>query len=169
MIVWWAPLHLADVRLDTLLDETELARLGRTTRQADRARWLLGAAVLRLAVAAETGTDPLSVRIDRTCADCGAQHGRPRVVTPAGSGLYVSVSHSGLVTAVAVGHEPLGIDVQRAGTDAWVRREAAFKSGLEAPVFTVLHPPVRDHVAVLAHGPHVTVVDERDAAALLPR
>ena len=48
--------------------------------------------------------------MDRTCDRCGAQHGRPRVV---GSGIELSVSHSGDLVLVAVSDgSPIGVDVE---------------------------------------------------------
>lgn len=178
-VVWWAPLTLADIGLRQLLPPDESARIDRADRAADRARRLLGAAVLRTAVAHRTGADPRALRIDRTCADCGAQHGRPRII---GHHLYASVSHSGLLTVVALAPDPVGVDVQRdsdvvatTGGDVaeWVRAEATFKAGLEPGdrgrvVVTALHPTVAGHTAALARGV-AGPVDERDAAVLLPR
>lgn len=178
-VVWWAPLTLADIGLRQLLPPDESARIDRADRAADRARRLLGAAVLRTAVAHRTGADPLALRIDRTCADCGAQHGRPRII---GHDLYASVSHSGLLTVVALAPDPVGVDVQRdsdvvatTGGDVaeWVRAEATLKARLEPDdrgriVMTALHPPVAGHTAALARGV-AGPVDERDAAVLLPR
>ena len=60
---------------------------------------MTAAALTKLAVAYCDRVPVTSVRIDRRCNDCGAQHGRPHVV---GSELQVSVSHSASVIAVAV-------------------------------------------------------------------
>ncbi len=170
--VWWAPLTLAEVGLTRLLDPVELDRLERCARPADRARQLLGVAVLRLAVARLTGTDADALRIDRACEQCGAQHGRPRLLDHP---VHASVSHSGLLTVVALADDPVGVDVQRAcdlptgEVTTWVAAEARLKSGLgPAAVITGLRPPVPGHHAALARG-HSAPVSESDAAVLLAR
>lgn len=129
--VWWAALTHAHAGLAELLDPTEHSRLTDLELPADRARFLLGAALLRTAVARATGAAPAEVRIDRTCEDCGAAHGRPRIA----GGPHVSVSHSGVLVVVATCLQaPVGIDVQRVAQiseqDAaeWTRREACFKA-----------------------------------------
>lgn len=176
--VLWAPLTLADDRLRVLLDSDERDRVARLRAPADRARTLLGAVVLRLAVAARTGADPSALQVERTCTTCGRPHGRPWV---AGSGVEVSVSHSGVLVAVAVSsHARVGVDVQRvadldAGQDAgsWVRDEAVLKAcwGLRPkPTTTVaaLHPPRHGYTAALAAvGVTSPVVTERDATPLI--
>ncbi|CAI9407523.1 4'-phosphopantetheinyl transferase family protein [Aestuariimicrobium sp. T2.26MG-19.2B] len=182
--VWWTPLTLASIEQLDVLDEPERARLERIAPPADRARVMLGAALLRHAIAGLSGLAPDLVEVDRTCEECGRQHGRPVLV---GQPWQASVSHSGLLTVVALCLEPIGIDVQRrtggqrgAGGDGrvdvdgevdvedWVRREARFKSGLVAPSFVDLHPPAPGHVAILARSGNGPVV-EHDGAELLRR
>lgn len=131
--VRWATLAAAEHGLRALLDATELARIDRLDRAADRGRILLGAALLRTAASDRLGLHPASVRIDRTCEACGEQHGAPRLLHAHAP--FASVSHSGLLVAVALAEAPLGIDVQRiadlpAGDDPrdWVRRESATKA-----------------------------------------
>jgi 4'-phosphopantetheinyl transferase len=109
--VWWAgpeaarPAHLA------LLDATELDRRERLRDPVDRARFTVAAALLRLVVSRHTGDDPTAVTVDRTCDDCGQMHGKPRV---RGSGLGLSISHSGGRVAVACGRGvEVGIDVEK--------------------------------------------------------
>jgi 4'-phosphopantetheinyl transferase len=108
--VWWAgpasarPAHLA------LLDATELDRRTRLRRPIDRARFTVAAALLRLVVSRHTGIDPASVTIDRTCHSCGRMHGKPNVP---GTGLGVSISHSGSRVAVACAPgAQVGVDVE---------------------------------------------------------
>ncbi|GAA4288200.1 hypothetical protein [Georgenia daeguensis] len=172
--VWWSSLAAADRDLLAVLDDTERARVESLERPADRGRSLLGAALLRAAVAARLGTDPAQVVVDRTCTECGAPHGAPRIVRPGTAVPWVSVSHSGLLVVVALsGHGPVGVDVQREsdlpGPDAgrdWVRREAAFKAtttarrdGHAAARWTAdavaaatvdLRPPLAGYAAALA-------------------
>jgi 4'-phosphopantetheinyl transferase len=108
--VHWASLdQLRPSHLD-LLDATEHARRDAYVREDDRARFALAAALLRLTVAARTGTAPEAVEVDRTCPTCGKPHGRPRL--PGGE-LHLSVTHSGDCAAVAVTEAgPVGVDVE---------------------------------------------------------
>ena len=174
--VWWAvsTLRDADVRL---LDDTEAARLSALRRPADRARFTTAAALLRRAAAAAAGVEPATVKVDRTCPDCGRPHGRPLLP---GLDLYASVSHSGDRVAVATTHlGPLGVDVEEiAEVDThglgrlvlgsgervetqrdfyvyWVRKESAVKAtgdGLRVPLASVsVSPP--GHPAELVSYP----------------
>jgi 4'-phosphopantetheinyl transferase len=152
-----------------LVDDQERARAQRYRLAADRDRFLLGAVLLRTAAARLLDARPADIAVDRTCARCGAQHGRPLLP---GSGLHASVSHSGEVVAVALTWSgPVGVDVEavrpidfaaiadrvctpaeridiRAEGDfytVWTRKEAVLKAtgeGLSRPM-TDLHvtPP----------------------------
>lgn len=127
--LWWGSLLDADRGLLPLLDESERARVWSLDRPADQGRSMVGAALLRTAVAADLGCHPAEVVLDRTCADCGAQHGRPRVAGPVPADRenppLVSVAHSGHLVVVALCRtHPVGVDVQRladlsSGTDGW--------------------------------------------------
>lgn len=70
---------------------------------------MLGAVVVRLAVAALLGARDEDVRLDRRCPSCGGPHGPVRVP---GGGAEVSVSHGGDWVVVAVSDVPLGVDVE---------------------------------------------------------
>jgi 4'-phosphopantetheinyl transferase len=98
------------------LSDPERQRAAAALRPIDRDRLLFGAAALRVAVAGLTGCAPQSIDVDRTCARCGAQHGRPLVVGANGWGLEVSVSYAGdyVVVAVTSGGR-VGVDAERAG------------------------------------------------------
>lgn len=156
--VWWASLAAADRGLLAVLDATERTRVESLERPADRGRSLVGAALLRVAVAARLGVGPGQVVVDRTCTECGGTHGAPRIVGPGAPVPWVSVSHSGVLVVVALSpHGPVGVDVQRASdlpdpraAQDWVRREAALKA----------------QTAALAHGHAVTRLNavEADAA-----
>ncbi|MDO8148730.1 hypothetical protein Q6350_09810 [Isoptericola sp. b515] len=170
--VWWSTLAAADHELTALLDDTERARLDSFDRPADRGRSLVGAALLRLAVAAHLGVGAAEVVLDRTCAECGRPHGAPRVLGAGDRRPGVSVAHSGVLVVVALDpHGPVGVDVQRASdlpdpgaVGDWVRREAAVKArtwtdlGGASPAALVtsdLRPPVGGYAAAL------TTVGER--------
>lgn len=155
--VWWSSLAAADRDLLAVLDATERARVESLERPADRGRSLLGAALLRVAVAAMLGVEPVQVVVDRTCTECGGTHGAPRIIGPGAPVPWVSVSHSGLLVVVALSpHGPVGIDVQResdlrglGAAPDWVRREAALKA----------------QAAALAHGHTVTRLTAAEADA----
>lgn len=169
--VWWASLAAAHHGLADLLDDRERSRVESLRRPADQGRSLLGAALLRFAVAGRLGVAPQDVVIDRTCAECGEPHGAPRILGP-GDGPFpaVSVSHSGLLVVVALNDDgPVGVDVQRladladpADGPAWVRREAAFKAGTTTAVAPArdLRPPLDGYAAA--------VVVSRDPGAPVP-
>jgi 4'-phosphopantetheinyl transferase len=111
--VWVADLAVRGPAHDALLDDVERARSDAFVRAADRSRFVLGAALVKLAVANGTGGSPASVRVNRRCPTCGSPHGRPRVV---GSDLHVSVAHSGSLVVVALTSAgPVGVDVEQRG------------------------------------------------------
>jgi 4'-phosphopantetheinyl transferase len=106
--VWLADPGYA--RNTVLLDSIELARREAYRREVDRDRFTTGALLLRLAIAASTGTPADRVVVDRRCSGCGKPHGKPQLP---GTGLHVSVSHSGRWVAVAVTEAgPVGVDVE---------------------------------------------------------
>jgi 4'-phosphopantetheinyl transferase len=110
-LVWWASVDALPVRPESVLPAVEIERSRRLRRPEDRARQLLGAVLLRLAVGAATGTPPDRVTVDRTCRQCGAQHSRPLLP---GTGLHASVTHSGDVVGLALtAVAPVGLDVER--------------------------------------------------------
>jgi 4'-phosphopantetheinyl transferase len=159
LTVWWSSLVAARHDLLDLLDPTERARVASLDRPADRGRSMLGAALLRVAVGSWLDVAPGDVVMDRTCAECGEQHGAPRVLGPGTPVPWVSVSHSGVLAVVALGdHGPVGVDVQRVAdlTDpdeapAWVRSEALLKAGAlaAAPREYPLRPPLAGYAATL--------------------
>ena len=159
--VWVATLAQADLGLRRWLDGRETDRFLGYDSQADQARFLLGAAMLRSAVGQQLGMRPEDVPVDRECDHCGAWHGRPRV---RGSSLQLSVSHAGLLVAFAMAVEgPVGIDVERirssrATVESWTRKEARFKAGSGAGlVVHALPVPRPGHVMSVAHAPGATV------------
>ena len=168
--VWWSSLTAAGHGLLDMLDSTERARLESLDRPADRGRSLVGAALLRVAVASHAGIAPADVVVDRTCEECGAPHGAPRILNPGMAAPWVSVSHSGLLVVVALGARgPVGVDVQRvadledpAAAPEWVRREALFKAragGLaDGGSVRELEAPLAGYLAALA----LAAGDEQD-------
>ncbi len=94
------------------LSGLEVRRARRFVREGDRRRFVVGALFLRVVVSSVLAVPPRTLYVDRRCAQCSNQHGRP--VVP-GTGLFVSVSHAEDVVGLAVtraGH--VGIDVEPA-------------------------------------------------------
>ncbi len=179
--VWWAGLSSSRVGLEDLLDARERTRLAGLDLPADRARFLVGAALLRTAAGRAVATSPVKVEIDRSCPKCGGPHGPPRVA----GGPHVSVSHSGVLVVVALCADvAVGVDVQRvadlAGRDAvsWTRQEARFKAcgGAEhtQPSTTIaLESPLPGYAAALAVAstdpPCILAVDTESVFPAEPR
>lgn len=110
--VWWATLADGEAHLEALLSAAEQTRRTAYVQAGDRRRFLVGAAVVRLAAAACLSVDPRRLRVDRRCGTCGAQHGKPRL--PDHPGIDVSVSHTGELVAVALARGPrIGVDVEQ--------------------------------------------------------
>jgi 4'-phosphopantetheinyl transferase len=105
--VWWASREDYRPDLTRYFDQTERARFENYRTEGGRQRFALGCALAK-AVAAELTGGP--VALDRTCTECGAAHGKPRVV---GADLELSVSHSGDAAVVAVAGAPCGVDVEQ--------------------------------------------------------
>ncbi|GAA3386039.1 4'-phosphopantetheinyl transferase family protein [Cryptosporangium minutisporangium] len=149
--VWWAR-PLSDGRPDALvdlLDPSERNRRAAFRRDADRARFTVAAALLRVLGGAHLGVAPERLAVSRSCPDCDRPHGRPALPV---AGWECSVSHSGDRVAVAIGRTgPLGVDVElverRGDVDVrdlvlsateqaspddlvtyWVRKEAVLKA-----------------------------------------
>ena len=170
--VWVATLDQADLTLCAWLDERERERFHRYQADADRARFLLGATLVRSAVGRALGVGPGEVGVDRTCPTCGGWHGRPSVPE---SPVTLSVSHGGLLVALALSlGGPVGVDVERVGsrdeqaTRSWTHAEARFKAGSGADLAVRdLPAPVRGHLLALA-APADAEVRLRAAAELLP-
>jgi 4'-phosphopantetheinyl transferase len=115
--VYWARPAVATPRLIDLLDQVERSRHDTYHRAADRARFLTGRVVTKSIVAAALDIPVTSVVLDSTCADCGKNHGKPKVVAPpgfAGTLPELSISHSGDLVGVAVTDGlPVGLDVEQ--------------------------------------------------------
>ncbi|MBM6545658.1 4'-phosphopantetheinyl transferase superfamily protein [Janibacter sp. YIM B02568] len=110
-LVRWLSVADVDPAWHGLLDAGERGRYEVKGSDAERARFL-GAAVLMREVAAElAGCDRADVGLHRACPDCAEPHGRP-VPTGAAAGWHVSASHSGLHVLVAGAGRPVGVDVE---------------------------------------------------------
>ncbi|NES27973.1 hypothetical protein GCE86_09590 [Micromonospora terminaliae] len=172
--VFTVGLTVAHVGLLEVLDQRERQRVDRAVAEADRARFLLGAALLRIVAGSMLDLPAEAVTVDRTCSHCGRWHGRP---TLPGTALEMSVSHSGAVVTVAAlpGGGRVGIDVERTGDRptlevvAWTIAEAKFKAG-GGPGLTLhrLPPPAPRHVLTLATNQPAATVEVVEVATLLP-
>jgi 4'-phosphopantetheinyl transferase len=185
--VWWAspalerPWHL------DLLDDAERGRRESLHQAADRARFTVGAALLRLVAASLTDRPAGAVVVDRHCARCGRPHGRPRIAD-----LHVNVSHSGDLVAVAVSRAgPVGVDVEQivdvdvAGLSSvvlapdetadersgfftyWTRKEAVVKAtgdGLLVPLNEVRVTPPDAAPGLVSYPGRALTVQLRDLA-----
>ncbi|MFC0031676.1 4'-phosphopantetheinyl transferase family protein [Micromonospora chaiyaphumensis] len=117
--VWWA--RLAELRAAhlELLDTDERRRRAGFARAADRDRFTLGAALLRLAAGAHLGIPARRVPVRRRCPHCRGPHGRP---TLPGEPLHLSVTHAGDLVGVAVtAAGPVGLDVEQEVELDWRR------------------------------------------------
>lgn len=110
--VWWGEAAAYGPWHDALLDPAERERRDRYAFQADRARFAVAAALLRLVAGRMMEVVPERVTIDRRCLVCGRPHGKPSLGP---DGPQVSVSHSGDYVAVATCWDaPVGVDVEQA-------------------------------------------------------
>lgn len=128
------------------LNTQELQRLLAFRSAAAAQEYLLGATGLRRLLGEVLPLAPADVPIDRTCARCGAPHGRPIV-----AGLHVSIAHAGGIALVAASSDPVGVDLEPTGREVppdcgaadladWVRKEAVLKlsgHGLRIPMAEV--------------------------------
>jgi len=109
--VWVAAVPPRTDHLVSLIDDVERTRRARLRNVADRDRFTSAAALVRLLAGQAAGRPPDTVRIDRTCPECGQPHGRPRLVDE--PGLDISVSHAGRFVAVATSARgQVGVDVE---------------------------------------------------------
>jgi 4'-phosphopantetheinyl transferase len=108
--IYWVRLDALRPWHARLLSVEELGRRDAYRLTADRDRFTLGAALLRIVVGMRRGVAPERVEVDRRCPQCGEPHGRPRVP---GADVEVSVSHSGDVAGLALhSGAPVGLDVE---------------------------------------------------------
>jgi 4'-phosphopantetheinyl transferase len=108
--IWWADPRLAGEHDLEVLDAGERIRYAGYRDAADRRRFLAGRALLRRVAAGYLGVLPQRVPLTAHCPDCCRPHGRPALP---GSGIEVSIAHSGDRVAVAATRAgPVGIDVE---------------------------------------------------------
>ena len=94
------------------LDEHERDRWTRFVDASSARAYLALHLLARSQIGLLLGRPPGSLRFDRTCPDCGRQHGRPLLVDD--PGLHLSLSRTGSVVALALSRSgPVGIDVEQ--------------------------------------------------------
>lgn len=109
--VWLGEFHEWNSANDRFLSEEELARADSSTSSDECRRFKVGALLLRLVVAVNSGEDPSRVVVKRSCPTCGGAHGKPRV---AGSALNISLSHSRPFIALASSADSaVGVDIEQ--------------------------------------------------------
>jgi 4'-phosphopantetheinyl transferase len=96
--------------MEALLDEHERARLARYRRESDAARFVVAAALARVALGACLRLPPPRIGLDRRCPDCGGHHGKPALRRR--TGLEISLTHAGDKVGLAVARAQVGIDVE---------------------------------------------------------
>jgi 4'-phosphopantetheinyl transferase len=125
---------------EALLDDEERARSRRFVRPADRRRFVLAHAALRLFLACCLDVRPTRVRYE------SGMHGKPRLA-PALASLEFSLSHSGgLALMAAARNRALGVDVEqvRDMPDAMTIADTHF-SAVERAALRALPPDDRRH------------------------
>ncbi|MFC4121832.1 4'-phosphopantetheinyl transferase family protein [Nonomuraea zeae] len=109
--IWWARPSDQHAGLLSLLEDVELQRRSGYRRPEDRARFTVGAALMRLAAARTLSCSPGELRFNRDCPDCHLPHGRPRLRQ---HDLEVAVSHSADLVMIGLSTStPMGVDVER--------------------------------------------------------
>ncbi|MGW0991796.1 4'-phosphopantetheinyl transferase family protein [Streptomyces sp. NPDC002520] len=97
-----------------LLNEAERGRLARFHRETARRDFVAAHALVRLCAGWLLGVAPTEVAFAQHCPTCrGTDHGRPLLADR--PDVHLSLSHADGVVAAAVGHVPVGIDVERLG------------------------------------------------------
>ena len=161
-----------------LLDEHERRSLASAVASRQARAYAAAHALARRAVAQVAGGSPAEVRFDRTCPECGGQHGRPTL--PDVPDVWVSLSRTEEVVAVAVSALPVGVDVESAErarfaavalhpgeraedpARSWTRKEAALKAlgtGLRTDPASLRTPPDGIPTDLAGDGTWVTVRD----------
>lgn len=149
--VWRAPVIAGRWEPFDLLDAAETARYQRFRRPADQARYVTAHTVVRLLLGGYLDRAPDGLRFDRTCTHCGADHGKPRLVTESAdtasaSTVDFSISHAGDRVLIAIARRQVGVDVEQ--TDR--------STDIEALSGTVLAPAERAHFDTLPSDERVT-------------
>ena len=169
------------------LDVHERERWARFADRRDATAYLVLHGLARREIGRLVGRPPESLRFDRTCPNCGRQHGVPRLLDD--PRLHLSLSRTRSAVALALSRSgPVGVDIEAvdaaqftgyAGvalhpderergangptdTTSWVRKEAALKAlgvGLRVDPATFATPAPGIPAEVVPGMPSVTVAD----------
>ncbi|MGQ0824187.1 MAG: 4'-phosphopantetheinyl transferase family protein [Actinomycetota bacterium] len=97
--------------LAALLDDAERTTAADRRTGPSRDRYVVAHGAARLILGAAVGAEPAALRIERACRHCGhAAHGRPRLADRPDT--EYSLSHSDGRGVVAVGAQPVGVDIE---------------------------------------------------------
>jgi 4'-phosphopantetheinyl transferase len=138
-----------DPATERALDPEERRRAGRFRSDRARALFVQGRSLLREALATYLGYPPRLLRLDQRCVRCGAaDHGKPRLLSPA-SDLTFNLSHAdGLVIVAVCSGQPVGVDVeQRERAQAMPQLVGALLSPIERAALEEI--PQADRAGVL--------------------
>ncbi|PXY30919.1 4'-phosphopantetheinyl transferase family protein [Prauserella muralis] len=114
--VWWAEPVAEPAEFLALLSDAERERYQTYRREPDQRRFLTGRVLAKTIAGQRLGLAAGAVEFDARCADCGRQHGPPRLP---GTPLTLSISHSGERIGVALTSGPaVGLDVETASRRA---------------------------------------------------
>jgi 4'-phosphopantetheinyl transferase len=116
------------------LSDYERRRAEVYSSRADRVRSATSAVLLREAVARVVDVRFEQVEVRHRCLNCTGMtlHGQPYVAAPPGSGLHISVSHSGDSVAVALSRlGPLGVDVESVSATSFDAFDAVALTDIE--------------------------------------
>lgn len=109
--VWLVDLAVSPDRLARcaqVLDRDERARADRFLRPADRARFIVSHAALRMVLGRARGCAPSDIRLNADAA------GKPGLAEPIGSGLEFNLSHSGARALIGLaGTAAIGVDIEQ--------------------------------------------------------
>lgn len=108
--VWFVSVTRLASRVPTLrsvLDATELDRIGRHRHPGDRHRRIVGRGVLRLLLSTYLGEAPEDIAIAQHCRHCGGSHGPLKV-----RGIETSLAYDSDLVAYAFSSAPVGVDVE---------------------------------------------------------
>jgi len=108
--VWLANLDLPTERIKSLsqiLSSEELARASRFRFDADRNRFLVTHAGLRMLLAKYSGDQPSAIEF------CHNEFGKPHLQGSRSRGLQFNLSHSGTLALFAFAQAEVGVDIER--------------------------------------------------------
>jgi 4'-phosphopantetheinyl transferase len=92
--------------LEDILDLEERAKASRFQQEADRQRFVISKAVLRVLLGRYTGINPKEIRVR------SGKNKKPALESNSGRELHFNISHSGNWILVAISGQEIGVDVE---------------------------------------------------------